>query len=475
MKRRYSMLLATSLVFLSHSAIAGEHSSVQIDKLIVVALNDSPASALPLDKASDMPMGQSGQTPEKSLLPEEDGGRDSGLFGAPGSGYLHPFFSVGGEYTDNLFNINTDTTSNFLTRISPGIWLSVPKVKEVPIAIATNNTSAGGLQMALPDQKGFERYNAYLLGGLDYKMYSADSDLNDTDAKLEGLFKFNLRDGLSFQVLDSFNNSQDRFDIGNAVTSDPVRRYKSNLAQALIDWNFTEKLRSKVEYSNFYLNYSDELVDFLNRTDNALSWYGFYKYSPKTSFFLEYQFVDVGYDSSLYRDNTQDFYYAGIDWASSAKTSVRLKTGYQVKNYETDSLQGTDISSNDGLALELALKYQITFKTEVSLALSHKIEESDSWDSLDKEVSAGTLHYQQQFTDKLLGVCDLSIESADYDSPFQTGTRDDDRYVFRPALQYVFKEWLMAELAYQYDTRSSTEELYEYDSNTVSFSLNSAF
>jgi hypothetical protein len=190
---------------------------------------------------------------------------------------------------------------------------------------------------------------------------------------------------------------------------------------------------------------------------------------------LEYQFVDVGYDSSLYRDNTQDFYYVGINWASSEKTSVRLKTGYQFKNYEADSIQETDISSNDDLALELALKYQITVKTEVSLALSHKIEESDSWDSLDKEVSAGTLHYQQQFTDKLLGLCDFSIESADYDSPFQFGTRDDDRYVFRPALQYVFKEWLMAELAYQYDTRSSTEELYEYDSNTLSISLNSAF
>lgn len=465
----------SSLLFQSQLAVAGQHQSIQIGKMMLVASNDiQPVAELPYYKGQDVPMGQSSSESKQSLLPEDDGAQnDSELFSTSGSGYIHPFLSVGEEYTDNLYNIDQDKTNNFLTRISPGIWMSIPKIKEAPVTVAAKNTSAGGLLMALPDYEGFERFNAYLLGALDYKMYSTDSDLNDTDAKIEGLFKYNLRGGLSLQALDSFTSSQDRFEIGNAG-EDPVRRYKSNLSQAVADWDFSDKLRTKVEFSNFYLNYSEAIDDFLDRSDNDASWYGFYKYSPKTSLFVQYQYIDVSYDTNTGWDNTQDFYYAGINWASTEKTSLRMKAGYQNVDYEK-SLAQTLNEDNNGWALELALKYQITVKTEISLALSHKTEESDSTLAIGQEVSTGIVHYKQQFTEKLLGICDLSLENHNYTQLRVAGERDDDRYIFRPALQYVFKDWLMAEMAYQFDTRNSTDDLFDYASNTISFSLNSAF
>jgi len=68
---------------------------------------------------------------------------------------------------------------------------------------------------------------------------------------------------------------------------------------------------------------------------------------------------------------------------------------------------------------------------------------------------------------------DATYENADYNQVIGD-KRDDDRYIIRPALQYVFSDWLMAELAYSWEQRKSTDEIYEYDTNTVSFSLNSA-
>lgn len=474
MKHQYSLLLMSSLLFQTQLAVAGEHQGINIGKMIVVASNDvQPIHELAPNKGQDMPMGQASTESKESLLPEDGGAKEDGeLFSTAGSGYIHPFLSLGGEYTDNLYNLDQDKTSNFLTRISPGIWLSVPKIKEAPVTVAAKNTSAGGLQMSLPDYEGFERFNTYLLGALDYKMYSSESDLNDTDAKVEGLFKYNLRGGLSLQVLDSYTMSQDRFEIGNAG-EDPVRRYQSNLGQAVADWEFSEKLRTKAELSNFYLNYAEAIDDFLNRSDNNLSLYGYYKYSPKTSLFLQYQFIDVSYDSNTAWDNTQDLYYAGINWASTKKTSLRMKAGYQNKNNQEDNIQ-TESQDNNGFAFELALKYQITEKTEINLALNNKIDESDSTTALNKDVSAGTIRYKQEFSEKITGVCDLSIENANYNQ-IQGPERDEDRYVFRPALQYAFKDWLMAELAYQYDTRNSTDALFDYASNTIFVSINSGF
>jgi len=124
------------------------------------------------------------------------------------------------------------------------------------------------------------------------------------------------------------------------------------------------------------------------------------------------------------------------------------------------------------LAAELAFQYKVTDKTGLTLAASHKIEESDSFNALNRAIIAGTLRYEQEFTERLQGIIDLRYENADYGQI--TGERNDHRYVARPALQYVFQDWLMVELAYQYDTRHSSDDFYDYDTNTVSFSLNSA-
>ncbi len=131
---------------LSNSAVA---QGLSIDPMTVVADNSTIAQAGP---AADMPMGQGPSGTDGSLLPEDDmtTGGDEDLFGTKGGGYIHPFLSINTEYTDNLFNINTNEQTNWLTTIVPGIWLAIPRTKEVPLAIAPTNSTAGGLQMALP-------------------------------------------------------------------------------------------------------------------------------------------------------------------------------------------------------------------------------------------------------------------------------------------------------------------------------------
>jgi len=341
-----------------------------------------------------------------------------------------------------------------------------------------NNTSAGGLQMALPDYKGFDRFNAYLLGSTDFKYYSDDSDLNDQGARLEGLFKYNLRGGLSFRVVDSYTRDQDRFDAASVNATDKLRQYNSNIALSDIDWKFSEKLQAKIEYSNFLLNYNDDSVNFLDRTDNTGSLYGFYNYSIKTALYMQYQNMDVSYDNSALRDNTQNYIYGGINWKYSEKTAVNLKAGYQKRDFKNDaadeSINAIKDSNNSGLALELLLQYQIREKTKVSLTLNHKIDESDSFTALSKKVSGSTFRYQQQFTERIKGFCDFAYEHAEYNQTLASYDRTDDRYIFKPAVQYVFRDWLMLELAYQFDTRDSADNIYDYDTNTVSLSFNTA-
>ena len=411
----------------------------------------------------DMPMGQDAGG-EDSLLPEAD---DSDLFGMKG-GYVHPYITFAGEYTDNLYNVKENKTSNFLARIAPGIWLSLPRTKQIPIAIEPHNTSPGGLQLQIKDYEGTDRYQAYALGGLDFKAYSEDSDLNDTDARLEGLYRYNMRGGLSLQVLDRFTYGEDRFEIG-AASRNNLRRYTSNLFMGTADYNITEKLRFKFDYSNFILDYDDEINDPLDRSDNTFDLYGYYIYSLKTSFFLQYRYTDVSYDTAGEKDSSQNYAYGGITWDTTEKLSLLFKAGYQNRNYNNDLVAGN--YDWGGFIFDLQSIYRWTEKTQFNLNMYRKSEESDSAVAVDKVVLGASFGYRQNITEKLNGSIDFIYEGADYSQVIDT-SRDDDRYYFRPALQYYFREWFMMELAYVFDKRESTEDLFDYTSNTGILSIN---
>jgi hypothetical protein len=464
MNRHYIIFPYLLFFFLGTSLI-----QAQDIKIAQIAVVEAGENGIAVDQHSS-----TGTIKPLSLESDPSLAVDGDLFGTPGGGYVHPFLNISGEYTDNLFNVKNNEKSNFLTRITPGIWLALPRSKEVPITINPNNTSPGGLHVALKDTKGFDRINAYILGALEFKDYSEDSDLNDYDARVEGLFQINLRGGLSFRAIDRFSRSQDRFGLDNA-TSGNLRQYYSNIVLTDLDWDFSEKLRTKIEYSNFSLEYSDDINNEFDRTDNSFSWYGYYDYSPKTSLLLQYQYITTRYDTAVIKDNNNSFIYGGIDWSASDKTFLHLKAGYQQKKFTNDTLNDSieTAEDTDGLAIELAMDYQFTQKTGMTFTLSHKLDESDTVSTLNKRVSKSVFQYHQKFTDRLLGRLMLSYETDDYLQDLEVD-RDDNRYIVQPAIQYVFRDWLMAELAYSYDTRNSTMNTFDYKTHTLFFSLNSA-
>jgi hypothetical protein len=441
---------------------------MQISDLIVVAAADVQ-SPVP-EFASDLPMGQ-GTGDDRSSLPEDISlpDDDSGLFGMQG-GYFHPYIGVGVEYTDNLYNLNEDEVSNTLLKVSPGIWFSLPRAKEAPVTIEPHNTSPGGLQQQIGDYQGTDRYQAYALAGGDYMMYSEDSDFDGMYGRLEGLFRYNMRGGLSLQVLDRFTYGQDRFEYGGE-TRDYLMDYASNIFMGTADYTITEKLRAKFDYSHFLLDYKDETSDFLDRTDNTFDLYGYYNYSPKTSFFLQYRLADVSYDSATAKDTRQHSIYGGISWNTTEKLSLLFKAGYQNREYEDDVL--AEQYDWDGLALNFQSIYRWTEKTRFSFDFYRKSEESDSALALDKVVFGASLGYQQDYTEKLSGLLNVMYEQADYTQLVDV-SRDDDRFYVRPALRYLFRDWLMAEMAYILDTRDSSDDLFDYTSNTVIFNINLA-
>ncbi len=439
---------------------------LRIEPLTIIA---SSTSAL---KNTDLPLGQSAKSTQPSLLPEDEilEGEDK-LFGLEG-GYFHPYLSIQGEYTDNLYNVNQNEISNFLTIISPGIWFSLPRKRDIPIAIATNNTSPGGLQEQLKDYEGSDRYQAYLGGGLDFLFYSEDSDLNETDGMLEGMYRHNLKSGLSLQILDRFSHAQDIFDVGT-VTRDNVGRFDSNIIMATVDWVFTEKTRAKLDYSNFWLEYEDDLDSFQNRIDDVIELYGYYIYSEKTSFFLQYKYVDVGYDVATINDNIQNFYYGGLTWYTTEKLSLMAKAGLQDKSYENSGAGLEERKDTDGLVFDIQATYRFTEKTNIAINFYQQNEETDSTLASNQDILGLGIKYSQDLTSKMVFKFDFGYQQAEYEQ-LVPQERDEDTYQVRPSLSYLFRDWLKGEVAYEFRKRNSTDDLFDYETNTLILNLSLA-
>jgi hypothetical protein len=424
------------------------------------------------------------------------------IFDARG-GYVHPYISLRGEWTDNLYNINVDEISNFLTILAPGIWFGLPRSKKISSGISHYNEAIGGSRYAAPGSGSFDHFQLYLLGGLDYKTYSSNSDLDYTGWHVEGMVQYNIPAGLSFRILDRYTRDRDRFDLGSfivedftiidenniSVSSTPsrIRDYSSNQANIAVNLDIGEKFTALFDYTNFYLDYDDENNSWLDRTDNRYTLSLAYNHSLKTSLFVQYSQADVSYDSESANDSTNYFFYGGINWKGSAKTSLMAKGGYQVKTFDAavsgndGTFDSTGNNDHSTLTMEALYNYLITDKTRINFSLYKALEETDSQFNRGRDSTAARFRYDQKFTSRIQAYCELWYEYSDYEDfnriendLLAANPREDTRYMAKPGIQYLFYDWLMAELSYSFENRDSTDDIYDFTTQTVFLSLNAA-
>lgn len=454
--------LCSGLVILWSMSTVGYVQAMQIDKLKIVGVGNKQ-TPIEIPPTQDVPMGQSGEG-QVALLPEDARMTEEDLLGGQG-GYFHANLMVLEEYTDNLYNVDTDETSTYITTVSPAIWFSLPRKKEIPVSLAPNNTSPGGLALQLKDYEGTDRYQVYALGGLDFNFYSEDSDLNTINGLVEGMFRYNMRGGLSLQLVDRYTRDQDKYDAGS-VAGVSEDEFDSNIVLTTADYKITEKLRAKFEYSNFWLSYADDTNNFQDRTDNVFDLYGYFDYSVKTSFFLEGKYVDVQYETATENDNDQNFVYGGIKWNTTEKVALTAKAGWQNKEFQNDDGVAEARSDYDGLTVDVQAAYKITQKTKLTLDLYRVNEETDSVLASDRTVLGATFGYNQKLTEKISGGLSFNFEDAEYTQLVEQD-RDDTTFSIQPTAKYLFREWLMGELSYQFEKRDSSDDLFDYQTNTV--------
>lgn len=384
------------------------------------------------------------------------------VFGRKG-GYFHPYLSISENYNDNVYNTNTNTISDSLTVISPGIWLAVPGTKEPLLNLSTSTATPGGIALSRDKTEYFKRYQLYLLYGADIIRYQDETSEDTEDHRAEAFFQYNLKGGLSIDLIDQYMKNHDSRGTGVSTELD---MYDTNLANTAVSYDVSEKFRLRADLSRYTVDYDASRNRARDRDDTSASAYVFYKFMPRTSVFVEYEHIGVDYDINTLSDSTEQHIYSGLKWDVSQKTRGKFKAGYLHKNFDR-----TGIKDKDDLTLELQGDYTFSPKTSVMVTGTRRINETTIQTSNYTLAHSVSLTYAQKFTKKISANLGFTFTNDEYDGTLtvgaQTGVRTDDIYSIAPALQYAIMDWLTADLSYIYGERDSNFNAYDYENNTV--------
>ena len=399
---------------------------------------------------------------------ERDGIKSKDIFGRKG-GYIHPFLSITGYYTDNVFNSPVDKKSDFVTALTPGVWLAVPGINQKILSVSSSNTAPGGYRLSRSSENFFRRYQVYLLYAADIEYFSKYNSQNFTGHRIEGLFQYNLRGGLTFEFVDQYLISHDI--IGTGIrTSDELDEFHTNLANPRLIYNTGKRWWFMVDYANFYVKYNEQRNAFRQRDDNAVSAYVFFRLQPKTSAFFQYQYIDINYRDDILSNSDEHNFYGGIAWDITAKSKGAIKAGYGTKDFADDTIENAK-----NFRLELQVNHRFTPKTSIMLNAWRRTDETNI-STTDYILAHGIeFGYNQQFTGRLTGNARLSYihdhYKGDLTYDWVTQERKDSYYIGTVSLFYRFREWVGAGIGYTWTKRDSNFPSFEYMSNMLWFNL----
>jgi hypothetical protein len=412
----------------------------------------SAAETPPVGQSSEsfsVPVGQSQGEPVS-----EETGIGADIFGGKG-GIFHPFLVVEERWTDNLFLTESNTKSDFVTTIAPGLWLAVPANKEKLLSLQTTTTSVGGLQLSRVKPPATRKYQAYALYSPEWVHYSDHSTHDHWNHNAEALFQYNLNMGLSFDLIDVFN---DREDISGNGLTDTLYRYQDNLLDFITTYEPSEKLKLRFDYANYYLDYKEDINRYRDRMDNSVALYAFYQFWAKTALFVQYAYADIDYDERTITDSIENSFYAGVTWEITAKTRGSFKLGYMDKDFDSASVE-----DQDGFSFELQTQHNLTAKRSVQVNAFRKFNESDFFFASSYYATGINVGIRQKFREKWSATLVAAYERDDYNGV----NRADDYFSIGPAVRYEPRKWLTFDLAYYWNMRDSNLTFYDYTSNEI--------
>jgi putative beta-barrel porin BBP2 len=367
---------------------------------------------------------------------------------------FHPFLGVSEVYTDNVFKRDTNTKSDFLTTIAPGIQAFMP--------------FGGGKHSVLLDYRAAQF------------LYAKFTENNALAQDALGHVSLNYPGGLA---IDLQGGHLEGFDPrGSEVDTQQTDITKWNVNQFLGQVEFTGQkagIRLRTNFDD--LNYTNNgQAAPRDRTRAGANLSVFVRVTPSTRALLGVRIVNNDYNTNTQQNSFGYGAYTGFSLAPTRQLSGEFNIGYQVLNFDHAPIDEASARGQDLLAkgLSLGSKQQNFFYMTGNLNWNPTSRLSfgiSPFSRINQSAVQGTSTYKQigvnvdgrqSFTDRFALRGNFYYANDNFNT-----NRTDDRFRFRIGPEYRTVKWLGFRLDYIFEKRSSSIANFDFNSNTIMLSI----
>jgi hypothetical protein len=339
-----------------------------------------------------------------------------------------PTFALSESYDDNFREVEHDVESTMVTRLAPAFELK-----------AEDRNSATRIIWEPT------RY-----------IYHQATDASNTAQRLraDSIMEFTDRHRLK---LEAEARKYER------TTSTAVEGINDKIESKRVGAVYTYGARSAANQIDFGVGYAqlrydnaDGINDDKERNTSNLTTTWYHRIGSKTRGLLEYDHTRFDYlQSDSPRSSRSDAVLAGAEWDLTAKTTGKVRVGYERKNFDQS---GSNDLSNPTWQVDLAWKPR-TYSTFSFLARQAMAEGDDGSDAV--KATFTQVGWRHGWTERITTVAEAGMGHYVYEGQ----DRSDDLQDYKLGVIYQMRRWLDIEVAYRRRDNNSDAENESFTRN----------
>lgn len=215
-------------------------------------------------------------------------------------------------------------------------------------------------------------------------------------------------------------------------------------------------------YAQLRYDNSGGINDDKERDTTGLTTTWYHRIGSNTRGLLEYDHTDFDYQSNTRLNSTSDAVLAGAEWDFTARTSGKVRVGYERKNFDDSSV---DDLSNPTWQVDLRWKPR-TYSSFSFVARQAMAEGDDGADAV--KTTSVLFNWRHGWTERITTVAGVGLSRYEYEGQDRT----DDLRDYNLAVEYAMRRWLDIELGYRYRNDDSDADNQSFERNIFLLGFN---
>ncbi|MGF6317634.1 outer membrane beta-barrel protein [Pseudomonas frederiksbergensis] len=293
-------------------------------------------------------------------------------------------------------------------------------------------------------------------------IYHDDSDASNTAQRLRlnSIMEFTDRHRLK---LDAEARKYER------TTSTAVDGINDKIRSNRVNGLYTYGARSAANqidlgasYAQLRYDNSGGINDDKERDTTGLTTTWYHRIGSNTRGLLEYDHTVFDYESNSRLNSTSDAVLAGAEWDFTARTTGKVRVGYERKNFDDSDV---DDLSNPTWQVDLRWKPR-TYSTFSFVARQAMAEGDDGADAV--KTTTALVGWRHGWTERITTVAEVGLGRYEYEGQDRT----DDLRDYNLAVEYAMRRWLDIQLGYRYRNDDSDVDNQSFERNIFLLSFN---